>query len=190
MRALIQLQSTGLVPKIYDCWTCKKKGYIIMEKLYNCENIDPHYLFEKVKIALETIRQAGWLHVDTHDGNVMCTSDGKVVIIDFGYAVERGVKGDAETYGKHPKSQRTKDGWGVPLTWKFLSVLQEVNLNESFNPYGSRDRKIRKSATIQDKREYLNMEQNYKNAKQNLKAKNRNRYGDISDETFTHNLNE
>ena len=103
----------------------------------------------------------------------MCTSDGRVVIIDFGYAVKRTEKGDEQTYPKHPKSQRTQDAWGIPLSWKFLAVLQEVNFNESFNPYGSKDRNIKKYATKQNKIEYLNMEKNYKTARQNLlKEKN------------------
>ena len=170
IQALIELQGTNLVPKIYDVWTCKTMGYIIMEKLYKC-NIDPQELYKKIGDKLKLLRGLGWLHVDTHDGNVMCTSSGEPVIIDFGYAVKRKEGGDNATYPEHPKSQDiNNNGWGVPLPWKFLEVMQQVNFHESFNPYGSKDRNIRRKATEQDAIDYKNMQKKYKDAQQNLRA--------------------
>ena len=184
IQALLELQGTDLVPKIYDVWTCKTMGYIIMEKLYNCDNIDPQELYQKVGKKLELLRKIGWLHVDTHDGNVMCTSSGEPVIIDFGYAVKRKAGGDNATYPEHPKSQPiNKNGWGVALPWKFLEVMQQVNFHESFNPYGSKDRTIRRRATMQNEIDYKNMQKKYKDAQQNLREQFGYRYSeDMLDE--------
>jgi len=169
IQALLELQGTNLVPKIYDVWTCRTKGYIIMEKLYPCD-IHPQKLYEKIREKLRILRDRGWLHVDTHDGNVMCTSSGEPVIIDFGYAVKRKEGGDNATYPEHPKSQDVKKGgWGVHLPWKFLEVMQEVNFHESFNPYGSKNRGIKKHATKQNEKDYKNMQKKYKEAQQNLR---------------------
>jgi len=184
IQALLELQGTDLVPKIYDVWTCNTMGYIIMEKLYNCDNIDPQELYQKVGKKLELLRKIGWLHVDTHDGNVMCTSSGEPVIIDFGYAVKRKASGDNATYPEHPKSQPiNKNGWGVALPWKFLEVMQQVNFHESFNPYGSKDRTIKRRATIQNEIDYKNMHKKYKDAQQNLREQFGYRYTeDVLDE--------
>ena len=181
IQALVSLQGTNLVPKIYDIWTCRTMGYIIMEQLYNCDDIDPQKLYKKIGEKLKLLREAGWLHVDTHDGNVMCTADGEPVIIDFGYAVRRKQGGDNATYSEHPKSQR-RDGWGVPLPWKFLEVMQEVNFHESFNPYGSKDRRIRQLATKQNELDYKNMQKKYKEAQQKLAVENGYRGEEFLDE--------
>ena len=173
LNALIELQGTNLVPKIYAAWTCRTKGFIIMEKLYSCDNLNPQVLYTKIADKLKKIEAAGWLHVDTHDGNVMCTADGEPVIIDFGYAVKRKRAGDTATYPEHPKSQpKAKGGWGVPLPWKFLAVMQEVNFHESFNPYGSRNKRIKKQATKQNEIDYKKMQKNYKEAQIQLRYEN------------------
>ena len=178
IRALLELQGTDLVPKIYDVWTCNTRGYIIMEQLYNCDHIDPQKLYKKVGKKLELLRQRGWLHVDTHEGNVMCTGSGEPVIIDFGYAVQRKDGGDNAIYPEHPKSQPiNKNGWGVALPWKFLEIMQQVNFHESFNPYGSKIRNIKEKATTQNKIDYKNMQKKYKDAQQNLREEFGYRYG-------------
>jgi serine/threonine protein kinase len=178
IQALLELQGTNLVPKIYDVWTCKTKGYIIMEKLYPCD-ISPQELYEKIREKLRILRDRGWLHVDTHDGNVMCTSSGEPVIIDFGYAVKRQKDGDNATYPEHPKSQDVKKGgWGVALPWKFLEVMQEVNFHESFNPYGSKYRNIKKYETKQNEKDYKNMQRKYKDAQKNLREEFNYRYAE------------
>ena len=154
-----------------------------MEKLYHCDHIHPQELYEKIREKLRIIRGRGFLHVDTHDGNVMCTGTGEPVIIDFGYAVSRKTGGDDATYPEHPKSQPVrKGGWGVALPWKFLEVMQEVNFHESFNPYGSKDRNIRKLATTQNIKDYKNMQQKYKDAQEKLRKENGYRFGVFLDE--------
>ena len=184
IQALLELQGTDLVPKIYDVWTCRTMGYIIMEQLYNCDHIDKQELYQKVREKLRHLRNLGWLHVDTHDGNVMCTSSGEPVIIDFGYAVKIKADGDNAVYPEHPKSQPiNKNGWGVALPWKFLEVMQQVNFHESFNPYGSKDRNIKRQATMQNEIDYKNMQKKYKDAQQNLRVEFGYRYAeDVLDE--------
>jgi hypothetical protein len=102
----------------------------------------------------------------------MCTSSGEPVIIDFGYAVKRRKGGDNATYPENPLSQ--DDRWGVPLPWKILEVLQEVNFHESFNPYhkyrkNKNIEKFRKYVTVQNIKDYKNMQIKYKKAQDVLR---------------------
>ena len=69
------------------------------------------------------MKEKGWLHVDTHPGNVMC-KNGKMIMIDFGWAVKKGKK----NYPDHPLSRRL----GRPLSWKALEVVQELNTEKYF----------------------------------------------------------
>ena len=129
IEALLSLQHTKAVPIVFAAWTCKKMGYFVIEKLYSCE-YNQSIMWEKVGKQLDIIREAGYLHVDIHKNNVMCNKDGKVVIIDFGYAVKRTEQGDKQEYPENPISKSYK----LPVTWKYLEVVQKNNHNRYFNP--------------------------------------------------------
>lgn len=88
--ALRELQSTGVVPKLFAAFTCKGHGYIVMEKLQKIkweEGAKEHYL--KMQDALAKIHARNWLHLDLHPGNVMKRDNGEHVLIDFGSAIKR-----------------------------------------------------------------------------------------------------
>ena len=128
--AMHELQKTGVVPKIYAAWTCKGKGYIIMEKLAICKMTSSEK-YKQIKKNLEKIYNAGWLFIDIHPGNFLCRNNGKdLVLIDFGWAVKKGPLGDKQTYPYHPVSE----DFGLVADWHFLKTLQNYNLETFFNP--------------------------------------------------------
>ena len=132
--ALVDLQKTELVPKIYAAWTCDGQGFIIMEKLEFCNtNSEERYI--QVKKALDKLRKHGWLFVDIHGGNYMCKNKKKIVLVDFGWAVKRGPNGDEEKYPYHPLSKDL----GKPVNWKLLELAQNKNLEGEINPHDDED---------------------------------------------------
>ena len=87
------------------------------------------------------MKKYGWLHVDTHKGNIMCRENGDFVLIDFGWAVKKGQK----NYPEHPLSLSNKKAF----TYKDLIITQNYNLEAEF---GIDKEKLQKS-----KREFNNI---------------------------------
>lgn len=93
VQALVELQKTGVVPIIYAAWTCRDKGYIIMEKLDQCTKLSGKQIYDGILQNLTKIHNNGWLVVDVNTGNYLCRNGGKqLVIIDFGFAVKKVLK--------------------------------------------------------------------------------------------------
>jgi serine/threonine protein kinase len=132
--ALQELQSTNIVPKLFDVWTCEKLGYIVMEKLTSINSYLPKMsatkIWEEVGQMLNTIESFGWLHIDTSITNVMVTSEGKLVLIDFGLSVKRTDLGGDQTYPEHLHSKNYKR----ELTWDQLKAFQNYKYHLTFNP--------------------------------------------------------
>jgi|694.fasta_scaffold76156_4 hypothetical protein len=116
IEALLSLQHTDAVPKVFAAWTCETFGYFVIEKLYHCE-YDDNFMWKEVGKKLDIIKDEGYLHCDIHRKNVMCKKDGTVILIDFGSAIKRTKQGDKQEY--------TTIAYKVPLTWKDLEILQE-----------------------------------------------------------------
>ena len=93
--AYIRLKSTKLTPTLHAAWLCNKKMYLVLDRLLPCPTRPTR---KAVLTILQSLEKKGWVHVDTHPGNVMCTAAGKVVLIDFGWAVHAS---DAP-YPNHP----------------------------------------------------------------------------------------
>lgn len=127
--ALLSLQHTNAVPKVFAAWTCEDFGYFVMEKLYPCTHND-NFMWKEVGKKLNIIQDAGYLHLDIHKGNVMCNKDGQVVLIDFGYAVKRTEQGNKQEYPDNIVSQ----SYGISLTWEYLKLIEENMYNINFNP--------------------------------------------------------
>ena len=154
VEALSELQGTGIVPKVYAAWYCDGTGYYVMDKL-NCDQEKlgfvpvllkngESYGFEdksfqdkfikrakEVKNLLDRLLKRGWLHVDIHKGNV-CenTKTGKLVLIDFGWAVKKGQK----TYPDHPLTKLAN--WKYPnYTFDDLLNIQNINYYDTWG-YG------------------------------------------------------
>ena len=146
IEALLSLQHTKAVPKVFAAWTCGKFGYFVIEKLYPCIHHNNNSMWIAVGIKLDIIRKEGYLQVDIHNGNVMCNKQGQVVLIDFGYAVKRTEKKDKQEYPDHIVSKKH----GIPVTWEYLEIIQENNYNTHLNPLMTQQQKDR-NANIQKK---------------------------------------
>ena len=100
---LLGIESKGeynAVPTLYAAFTCNNVGYIIMNKMNKCFHAFLSHLATETETkkmyamlcCLYSIQQKlipyGWLHVDTHIGNIACNKiRTEPVLIDFGWAV-------------------------------------------------------------------------------------------------------
>ena len=155
VNSLYDLQSTGVVPKIYAAWTCKGIGYIVEELLQPCNNITLDQRYIQVKNALDIIKDHGWLHIDVKPDNTLCADDGrKVILIDFGWAVKKGAEGDNTLYPDHPIVKKVPASY-LPITWKKLNDIQDMNLEIGFdNNYIDKDASLKAAKLYYELEEY------------------------------------
>ena len=112
IQAYLSINKLNIAPKLYAAWVCRGQLYIVLEKLVKCK-ANPPQLKPRIKKLLDKLEKHGWLHVDIHEGNVMCTDKGRTVLIDFGLAVEKG---------KGPYANHTKGA-----TYQILKEAQKSN---------------------------------------------------------------
>ena len=118
VRALTELQASGVVPKLYGHWRnpVTQKGFILMERLYDAdwdEEKIPYGLYgEIVNPLLQAIRLWGWVQGDLNDGNLMYRrgKEGNSVVytpvlVDFGMAAKEGEDANFEKMEKRQNSQ-------------------------------------------------------------------------------------
>ena len=113
IEAYLSINKLNIAPKLYAAWVCRGQLYIVVEKLVKCKPTSAQ-LKPRIRRLLDKLEKHGWLHVDVHRGNVMCTDKGRTVLIDFGLAVQKG-KGP---YANHKKG----------ATYEILKKAQELNL--------------------------------------------------------------
>jgi hypothetical protein len=116
--AYTMLKGKGITPKLHAAWLCKNKMYLVIDRLYKCKNLG----IPKVRNLLKKMEKHGWLHVDTHDENVMCTDSNRTVLIDFGWAVRK----HHGPYANHPGK-----------TYTCLKKVQTENLINFFDSSSS-----------------------------------------------------
>ncbi len=133
VKALYSLNNWKYSPKIYAAWTCKRRGFLIEEKVVNC-NLAREDIYKQLKPILAELHKKHWVFVDLHEGNVMCKPGGKkVVLIDFGWA-RHLLPGQTIKQGSHAIA----DALGRPVSFKDLVVVETANLEESFGEFGSK----------------------------------------------------
>jgi len=88
LKALRILNNTWIhAPKIYAIWKCKKHTYIIQEKVVKNTYSDK-YTYNALKPILKQLHNRGIVYPDIHADNVMMRkSDGRIILIDYGWAV-------------------------------------------------------------------------------------------------------
>ena len=77
-------------PKFHSAWVCRNKLYIVLERMKKCNAPRNKAWLNRVKHLADTLEKKGWLHADIHTGNIMCTQNNRMVLIDFGWAVQKG----------------------------------------------------------------------------------------------------
>ena len=131
MKALKDLQQIlitdkGVVPKLYASWTFNGNGYILIEKLRDCYGMRS----KEMEYALKKIEEYGWLHLDISVCNRMVNSEGKLVLIDFGWAVKKP-SDDTKTYIHHPISVKLCK----PFTYAELKIRQDSDFKMIYSKY-------------------------------------------------------
>ena len=91
LQSLAKVSKPQIVPKLYSAWTCEGNGYMVIEKLTKCNKITK-YSFQELGALLTAAKRRGWLHVDIHKGNIMCNSQGRMLLIDWGGSAQK-IKG-------------------------------------------------------------------------------------------------
>jgi len=102
LHTYLGLKDLRVAPKLYAAWRCRGMLYIVIERLFECTRPLAQIKL-RVRQLAEKMAENGWLHGDLHQDNVMCTDKNRLVLIDFGYAVQRG-KGP---YPTHPGQSYT-----------------------------------------------------------------------------------
>jgi len=131
MKALTDLQQIllkdkGVVPKLYASWIFNGNGYLLIEKLSECYGMRS----KEMEYALKKIEEYGWLHLDISTCNRMINKHGKLVLIDFGWAVKKS-SNDSKTYEKHPISIKLCKAF----TYAELKIRQDSDFNMIYSKY-------------------------------------------------------
>ncbi len=121
--ALYALNSWKHSPKIHAAWTCNGKGYIIQDLVYKCKK-NPGY--DELRKVIDQMRSKGWVHVDIHSGNIMCTKDGTLMLIDFGWA--RNSSDGMVTDHAIGNMENIKS-----LPWSLLVKIEDENINRLYD---------------------------------------------------------
>lgn len=80
---LKELSEYYFVPTIYDAWTCRGNGYIVMEKLNRKSNLTKAEKHVKIREIIKTLHKNNIVYFDLHPDNVMYKGN-KLYLIDFG----------------------------------------------------------------------------------------------------------
>jgi len=140
--ALYALNNWKHSPKIYAAWTCNGKGYFIQDLMYKCPR-DPTY--EQMRQVIGQLNQKGWVHVDVHEGNVMCLKDGTIVLIDFGWA--RNSKDGMVTDHALNEKYKIKE-----IPWSVLLMIEDVNIDLFYGEGHPWDKIIEKNRKLKELR--------------------------------------
>ena len=122
----ILLKEKGVVPKLYASWIFDGNGYLLIEKLRDCHGMRS----KEMEYALKKIEEYGWLHLDISVCNRMINEDGKLVLIDFGWAVKKP-DDDKQTYPRHPISKKLCK----PFTYAELKIRQDSDFKMIYSKY-------------------------------------------------------
>jgi predicted Ser/Thr protein kinase len=131
VRLLKKLEGTGLSPKIYDAWTCKKKGYIILEKLDETlkgSKLPKKEIYKQITKLLKALHRKKITFMDLHWGNAM-VKNGRLYMIDFGLSKDwtgipakkkEYIEGFSDLFGKY--------------TFADAKYFDLLTADEQFNP--------------------------------------------------------
>ena len=131
--AFYDLNGWKYSPIIYDAWTCGEMGFMILEKLApveSClEQIKDFEIESQLTVILDQLYEMGWVHVDTHAGNIMC-KNGHLALVDFGWASKstQSLPGFIHVDKKHPLSKILKRTF---VTFKELKEFQVRNMTSA-----------------------------------------------------------
>ncbi|MBI4514339.1 MAG: protein kinase [Deltaproteobacteria bacterium] len=104
----------------------------------------------QVVAGLSAVHEAGKLHRDVKPSNIMVTTGGRIVVLDFGLATALHLTGELDGFGGSPAYMAPEQAWGRPLTpaadWYALGVVLYEALTGELPFTGSPARIIRDKA--------------------------------------------
>jgi tRNA A-37 threonylcarbamoyl transferase component Bud32 len=108
--AMTELNGWEYSPRIYDAWSCDGIGFMVIENMGLITDCLPpdttkDEILRQLDVMLSELHAKGWVHVDTHSGNIMC-KNGHLALIDFGWAVKFPESKFQTVDIKHPLSKR------------------------------------------------------------------------------------
>lgn len=138
VRILKKLENWNHSPKMYAYWACKKKGYIVEEKLYPLpKNKNPQDFNRQIhKILDELYYEYKIIYADVHSGNFLVNKENQIVVIDFG--LSRIFKNENDLFDEdhvlndpywRKKLFEPKTG---PLTVKMVKAYQDFEAKKYF----------------------------------------------------------
>lgn len=77
-----ELSQDSLAPKVYNVWDAGESMYYSMQRMHPIT--DWHKAMPQLKEVVVKMLRRGFVHNDLHQGNIMQTSKGKLLPIDFG----------------------------------------------------------------------------------------------------------
>jgi serine/threonine protein kinase len=95
-RALAEIRHTSVV-EVYDYGVTDQGPYLVMEYLTGRSldqpgiEVDPARVLEAISDALNAVHAAGLVHRDVKPANMVQTTDGRIVLTDFGLAFDPDV---------------------------------------------------------------------------------------------------
>jgi len=131
VKLLKKLEGTGISPKIYDAWTCKKKGYIILDKLdatLKASKLSKKEIYKQITHLLRALHRKKITFMDLHWGNAM-VKDGRLYMIDFGLSKDwSGIPASKKEY-----IDQFSDLFGK-YTFADAKQFDMLTADEQFNP--------------------------------------------------------
>jgi hypothetical protein len=201
VQALVELGKTGFVPKIYNAWICGDTGYYIMERLEKI-NFDKDFDFKQAKHMLEVFEKLGWVHADTHEGNLMKDKNGNLKWIDFGFAAKKNLsqnKNKNQMFNNHILNIIKRRGI---TTWNYLIHRQYNILYEHLEKYDrdlmtnnqitnkGRNFRMPKSKTDEKKREATERKKREAVERQKREAEERQKREEVERERLFYEMNQ
>ena len=128
VQALKELQGIKGIPKLHAAWTCKGKGYFVLDKLkpINKSNKTITQIYKWMGNMRKKLYKKGWIHIDIKRNNIMCDNKNNLLLIDFGIAVKKGKNyNNSLPFFKVIGLSKKK----LKYKWKFNDFIIPENLN-------------------------------------------------------------
>jgi serine/threonine protein kinase len=148
-RALAEIRHTSVV-EVYDYGQTDQGPYLVMEYLTGQSldqpgiDVDPTRVLEAVSDALSAVHAAGIVHRDVKPANMVQTTDGRIVLTDFGLAFDPDVtrmtaEGSATGTLGYMAPEILRAGTPTPAVDLWALGVTTYQLAEGCLPYQARE---------------------------------------------------
>lgn len=132
IRLLQHLQGWKHVPKLYDAWICKGKGYMVIEELREL-SMNKKTAYIQLKKIFKQLHSRNVVQPDCHDGNIMQRADGTIVLIDFGWGAHFPTKTTKIYDGKLSQQLNRKVSMKEMIIWEAAVLADDFGTNKDID---------------------------------------------------------